>query len=147
MIAEDSVRFAHSGPSQRFLRGLATTCLRRAPPPAHVRGWTCLRNHYYPPSFYTCHLSLQPSPQYPLHPPPSASYNLAPSSLKFCPFHHGRSRFSTLYPCIPPLSLKNRPFLHGRPPILRQFPCHTVLSLKFCSFLHGRAKQGSDRPV
>ena len=44
MIAEDSVRFAHSGPSQRILRGLSTTCLRRAPPPAHVRGWTCLRN-------------------------------------------------------------------------------------------------------
>ena len=36
MIAEDSVRFAHFGPSQRILRGLATTCLRRAPPPAHV---------------------------------------------------------------------------------------------------------------
>ena len=52
VIAEDSVRFAHSGPSQRILRGLTTTCLRRAPPPAHVRGWTGLRNHCYPPSWY-----------------------------------------------------------------------------------------------
>ena len=33
---EDSVRFAHFGPSQRFQRGLLTTCLRRAPPPARV---------------------------------------------------------------------------------------------------------------
>ena len=49
-IAEDSVRFAHSGPSQRFLRGLTTTCLRRAPPASRVRGWTRLRNHYHPPS-------------------------------------------------------------------------------------------------
>ena len=31
VIAEDSVRFAHSGPSQRILRGLTTTCLRWAP--------------------------------------------------------------------------------------------------------------------
>ena len=45
MIVEDSVRSAHSGPSQRFLRGLPTTCLRRAPPPARVRGWTRLHNH------------------------------------------------------------------------------------------------------
>ena len=36
VIAEDSVRFAHSGPSQRFLRGLTATCLRRAPPAARV---------------------------------------------------------------------------------------------------------------
>ena len=38
VIAEDSVRFAHSGPSQRILRGLATTCLRRAPPPCPMSG-------------------------------------------------------------------------------------------------------------
>ena len=32
---------AHSGPSHRFLRPrFAGTCLRRAPPPALVRGWT-----------------------------------------------------------------------------------------------------------
>jgi hypothetical protein len=36
VIAEDSVRFAHFGPSQRFLRGLTTTCLRRVPPAARV---------------------------------------------------------------------------------------------------------------
>ena len=53
MIAEDSVRFAHSGPSQRILRGLTTTCLRRAPPATRVRGWTRLLNHYCPPSWKT----------------------------------------------------------------------------------------------
>ena len=53
MIAEDSVRFAHSGPSQRILRGLTTTCLRRAPPATRVRGWTRLLNHDYPPSWNT----------------------------------------------------------------------------------------------
>jgi hypothetical protein len=37
LISEDSVRFAHYGPSQ----------LRWAPPPTHVRGWTCLRNHFH----------------------------------------------------------------------------------------------------
>ena len=47
-IVEDSVRSAHSGPSQRFLRGLPTTCLRRAPPPARVRGWTRLHNCLLP---------------------------------------------------------------------------------------------------
>ena len=39
MIAEDFVRFAHFGPSQRFLRGLTTTCLRSARckgPPDHL---------------------------------------------------------------------------------------------------------------
>ena len=37
----DSVRCAHSGPSQRLLRPrYARTCIRRAPPPARVRGWT-----------------------------------------------------------------------------------------------------------
>ena len=37
----NSARFARSGPSQRFLRPCsARTCLRRAPPPARVRGWT-----------------------------------------------------------------------------------------------------------
>ena len=37
----NSVRFAHSGPSQRQHRPrYAQTCCRRAPPPAPVRGWT-----------------------------------------------------------------------------------------------------------
>ena len=37
----DSVRYAHSGPSQRLRRPRFTgTCIRRAPPPARVRGWT-----------------------------------------------------------------------------------------------------------
>ena len=53
MIAEDSVRFAHSGPSQRILRGLTTTCFRRTPPATRVRGWTRLLNHDYPPSWNT----------------------------------------------------------------------------------------------
>ena len=37
----NSVRYAHSGPSQRQHRlRYAQTCCRRAPPPAPVRGWT-----------------------------------------------------------------------------------------------------------
>ena len=37
----DSVRCAHCGPSQRLLRPrCARTYIRRAPPPARVRGWT-----------------------------------------------------------------------------------------------------------
>ena len=37
----DSVRCAHPGPSQRLQRPrCARTCIRRAPPPARVRGWT-----------------------------------------------------------------------------------------------------------
>ena len=37
-IVENSVRCAHSGPSQRFLRGLPTTCLCPAPLPVRVLG-------------------------------------------------------------------------------------------------------------
>ena len=35
----------HSGPSLRLLRHLLSqiTCIRRAPPPSRVRGWTRLR--------------------------------------------------------------------------------------------------------
>ena len=51
MIAEDSVRFAHSGPSHCYLRHrCAITCYQRAPPATRVRGWTRLRNHCYHPS-------------------------------------------------------------------------------------------------
>ena len=51
MTEEDSVRVAHSGPSHCHLRHrCAITCCQRAPPATRVRGWTRLRNHYYPPS-------------------------------------------------------------------------------------------------
>ena len=51
VIAEDSVRFAHSGPSHCHLRHrCAITCCQRAPPATRVRGWTRLSNHYYTPS-------------------------------------------------------------------------------------------------
>ena len=50
MIEEDSVRFAHSGPSQRFLRGLRPLVSVGPLPLYGVRGWTRLLNHYYPPS-------------------------------------------------------------------------------------------------
>ena len=44
VIAEDSVRFAHSGPSHCHLRHrCAITCCQRAPPATRVRGWTRLR--------------------------------------------------------------------------------------------------------
>ena len=55
VIEEDSVRFAHSGPSHCHLRHrYAITCCQRAPPATRVRGWTRLINHYYPPSFNMC---------------------------------------------------------------------------------------------
>ena len=72
VIAEDSVRFAHSGPSHNLLRpaiaelvscgplsgGLKPYCSctkvhwtfsKGTHDPARVRGWTRLRNHYHPP--------------------------------------------------------------------------------------------------
>ena len=53
MIAEDSVRFAHSGPSHNLLRPAIAELVSCGPLPLpNVRGWTCLRNHYYPPSWY-----------------------------------------------------------------------------------------------
>ncbi len=38
VIADDSVRFAHSGPSQRFLRGLRPLVYVGPLPPARVSG-------------------------------------------------------------------------------------------------------------
>ena len=62
----NSVRFAHSGPSQRQHRPrFAQTCCRRAPPPAPVRGWTGPSvAGSSPPS-----LSSRPSLCHPEHPP------------------------------------------------------------------------------
>ena len=49
-IAEDSVRFAHYGPSHNLLRPADSgTRILRAPPPTRVRGWTRLRNPFHPP--------------------------------------------------------------------------------------------------
>ncbi len=51
VIAEDSVRFAHSGPSHNLLRPAIAELVSCGPlPPARVRGWTRLRNPYHPPS-------------------------------------------------------------------------------------------------
>ena len=70
VIAKDSVRFAHSGPSHNLLRpaiaelvscgplsgGLKPCCSctkvhwtfsKGTHDPTHVRGWTCLRNHFH----------------------------------------------------------------------------------------------------
>ena len=50
VIAKDSVRFAHYGPSHNLLRPANSgTRILRAPPPARVRGWTRLRNPFHPP--------------------------------------------------------------------------------------------------
>ncbi len=67
----DSIRCAHSGPSQRLLRPrCARTCIRRAPPPARVRGWT------RPPAAASRRLLPSPCAKRPFLPPGPASYCL-----------------------------------------------------------------------
>ncbi len=73
----DSVRCAHSGPSQRLRRPrCAGTCIRRAPPPARVRGWTrppaaasrrlpsfpCAKRPFLPPGPVRCGFPCAKSP-------------------------------------------------------------------------------------
>ena len=49
-IAEDSVRFAHSGPSHNLLRPAIAELVSCGPLPLPVSGgWTRLRNPYHPP--------------------------------------------------------------------------------------------------
>ena len=50
-IAEDSVRFAHFGPSHNLLRPTIAELVSCGPLPLPVSGgWTRLRNPYHPPS-------------------------------------------------------------------------------------------------
>ncbi len=56
-IEEDFVRFAHSGPSQRFLRGLRPLVSVGHPPATRVRGWTRLLNPYHPLAQKICTVS------------------------------------------------------------------------------------------
>ena len=91
-IAEDFVRFAHSGPSHNLLRPADRgTRILRAPPPARVRGWTRLRNPFHPPGcILPVPLSHCHSPDCILSAPfshyhPTGYFLLLPSSDTFLP--------------------------------------------------------------
>ena len=76
----DSIRCAHSGPSQRLLRPrYAGTCIRRAPPPARVRGWT------RPPAAASCRLPPFPCAKRSSLPPGHACRGFPCANRAFLP--------------------------------------------------------------
>ena len=95
-IAEDSVRFAHYGPSHNLLRPANSgTRILRAPPPARVRGWTRLHNPFHPPGRIL-----------PFH------SRIVILPVAFSQFH---SRI-TILPVASPDCILSDPFSHYRPP-------------------------------
>ena len=83
----DSVRYAHSGPSQRLRRPrCAGTCIRRAPPPARVRGWT------RPPAAASRRLPPSPFAKQPILPPGQVSWRFSCAKSPFLPPAQARHR-------------------------------------------------------
>ena len=96
----DSIRYAHSGPSQRLRRPrCARTYIRRVPPPARVRGWT------RPPAAASRRLPPFPCAKSPFLPPGPARRGLTCANRPFLP--PGPARYGL--PCAKRLFLPPRP--------------------------------------